>query len=387
LSSTENRDAPIVVYGATGLVGGRVCAALDASDVPFIAAGRNRHELEKLAPVVGAAGVRAAGVDDAAALAKAFAGARVVVNCAGPLAEVSEAILLATLAAGAHYVDLGGDQTFLHHLSERHDSTARKAGTAVVPGCGINCALGDWAAWWAASHVCGVVDEGPVARATVPARLGEDRPLDDVAVSYVFDDLVLSPGSQKAVFNHLHARALVWRRDRWESVAPAAEKRSVNVGAAMGGMRDVVSFPGGDVITVPRHVSAQQIQTYTSTTRSAVATTALRLLARAMPLVPKRATDLLAAYQPAEDEYKRTRFSVIAQARRDFEAAQVVISGEDHYRASATIAGWVARELVTRGAGPVGMRAPSELFRAPEALRGVAESIGLSLSPSFAFPR
>ena len=39
---------PIVVYGATGLVGGRVCAALDAADVPFIAAGRRRTALEKL---------------------------------------------------------------------------------------------------------------------------------------------------------------------------------------------------------------------------------------------------------------------------------------------------------------------------------------------------
>ena len=28
---------PIVVYGATGLIGGRVCAALDAADVPFVA--------------------------------------------------------------------------------------------------------------------------------------------------------------------------------------------------------------------------------------------------------------------------------------------------------------------------------------------------------------
>jgi hypothetical protein len=383
LSST---DAPpgIVVYGATGLVGGRVCAALDEQGVPFIAAGRTKHRLDKLAAVVGAAGVRVAGIDDAASLEKAFRDARVVVNCAGPLAEVGEPILLAALAAGAHYVDLGGDQTFLHHLYERHDSTARRAGTAVVPGCGINCALGDWAASWAAMHVCGIDDAGAASRTVVPPRVGEDRPLDDVAVSYVYDDLVLSPGSQRAVLNGLHTRALVWRRDRWEAVKAAAEKRNVNVGPEMGGVRDVVSFPGGDVITVPRHVSALQIQTYVSTTRSVVAQTALRLLARAMPLVPRRATDVLATYQPAEDEYKRTRFAVIAQARRGFEAAHVALYGEDHYRASANISAWIAQQLVTRGAGPVGMRAPSELFRGEVALREVGELIGMRVEPSFA---
>jgi short subunit dehydrogenase-like uncharacterized protein len=382
LSWTEAAPG-IVVYGATGLVGGRVCAALDEQGVPFIAAGRTKHRLDKLAAVVGAAGVRVAGIDDPASLERAFRDARVVVNCAGPLVEVGEPILLAALAAGAHYIDLGGDQTFLHHLYERHDSTARRAGTVVVPGCGINCALGDWAASWASMQVCGMADEGAAVRTVAPPRAGEEQPLDDVAVSYVYDDLVLSPGSQRAVFNGLHTRALVWRRDRWESVKAAAEKRNVNVGPAMGGVRDVVSFPGGDVITVPRHVNALHIQTYVSTTRSAVAQTALRLLARAMPLIPKRATDVLATYQPAEDEYKRTRYAVIAQARRGFDAAHVALYGEDHYRASANISAWIAQQLVTRGSGPVGMRAPSELFRAAGALRGVGDLIGMRVEPSW----
>lgn len=377
-------DQPaIVVYGATGLVGGRVCAALDAADVPFIAAGRHKTNLDKLAAVVGATGVRVAGVDDSEALERAFAGARVVVNCAGPLAEVGEPVLLATLAAGAHYIDLGGDQAFMHAMYERHDSSARRAGTIVVPGCGINCALGDWGAAWAAAEVCDVGDEGNVVRAAPMDRIGEDKPLDDVAVSYVYDDLVLSPGSQKAVFGGLHARSLVWRRDRWESIAPASDRRPVNAGPEMGGVRTCVSFPGGDVVTVPRHINALHVQTYVSTTRNQVATTALRLLARALPLVPKRATDLLAAYTPHEEEYARTHFAVIAQARRGFAATQVIVRGEDQYRASAGIAAWIAQQLAERGAGPIGMRAPSELFRPEPALRAVATIAGLRVEPSF----
>jgi len=194
---------------------------------------------------------------------------------------------------------------------------------------------------------------------------------------------VLSPGSQKAVFGNLHTRGLVWRRDRWETSAPAAERKHVNAGPEMGGVRDALSFPGGDVITVPRHINAQHVQTYVSTTRNAVAATAMRLFARALPLVPRRATGLLAPYQPTDDEYAKTRFAVIAQAHRGFSDAQVVMRGQDQYRASAGIAAWIARELAQRAAGPIGMRAPSELFRAEAALRAVASLIDLRVEPSF----
>ena len=150
-----------------------------------------------------------------------------------------------------------------------------------------------------------------------------------------------------------------------------------------GGERECASFPGGDVITVPRHVCARSVQTFISTTRSAIATTALRWLARAMPLVPKRATDALVAYQPSQDDYARTRFAVVAQARRGFSAAQVVVRGVDQYRASAGVAAWVARQLAARSTGPVGMRAPSEVFRPARALAAVADDVGLVVEPSF----
>lgn len=373
----------IVVYGATGLVGGRVCTALDAADVPFSAAGRDKAALKKLSILVGASDVRIADVSEHRALVKAFTGATVVVNCAGPLAEVGEQVLVAALEAGAHYVDVGGDQAFLHDLYERFDSAARRAGKVVVPGCGLNCAIGDWASAWAAAHVCEVSDEGDVVRASPPARIGESNPLDEVAVSYIYDHLVLSPASQKAVFGNLKVPGFIWRRDRWERSAVGAQKKRINVGPEMGGERDAASFPGGDVLTVPRHIAAYTVQTYLSTTRSQVASTALRLLARALPLVPKRATEVLAPYQPDEAEYAQTQFAVVAQARRGFSAAQVVVRGSDQYATSAGIAAWVAQQLAARTTGPVGMRAPSELFRAPLALREVAAAIGLTVEPSF----
>jgi len=365
----------IVVYGANGLVGRRVCAELEEAGASFAVAGRNRAALERLA--LPAAEIRSG------ELGAICEGARVVLNCAGPLAEVGEPVLATALAAGAHYVDLGGDQAFVHAMYEQHESTARHAGRVAAMGCAVNGALGDWAAAWAAAHVCGLDDDGAVVRDAPAPRIGEDRPLDEVAISYLFDDLVLSPTSQRAVFANLHARGLAWRRDRWDAVAPASERRRVNAGPATGGEREVTSFPGGEVITVPRHVHASSVQTFVSTTRDKIAGTALRLFARALPLIPKRATELLAPYTPGEDEYARTRFAVVAQARRGFQAAQVVVTGQDLYRASAMIAAWVARELSARAQGPLGMKAPSELFRPAAALREL-ESLGaLAVEPGF----
>ena len=377
-------SSDVVVYGATGLVGGRVCTELDAAGCAFAIAGRRAHALETLGELFPAADRRVATLGDPASLQRAFAGARVVVNCAGPIRETGEPVLVAALETGAHYVDLGGDQLYLHEVYERHESTARRAGRVCVQGCAVNGALGDWAAAWAAQHVCGAVESGDPVRTEPAARLAEDRPLDEVCVSYLFDDLVLSPASQRAVFANLQARGLVWRRDRWEHVLPAAERRRVNAGPAAGGEREAVSFPGGEVITLPRYLAARAVQTYVSTTRSTAAQTALRLLARAMPLLPRRATDLLAPYTPPDDEYARTRFAVVGMARRSFSAAQVVVSGIDLYRTSAVIAAWVARQLVARADGPVGMRAPSELFRPAQTLRELAHLADLIALPSFA---
>lgn len=382
------RSGPdIVVYGATGLTGQRACAELEAAGTAFAIAGRNADKLAALAAQFPAAAVRVAAIDDPAALARAFGDASVVLNCAGPAGATNEPVLAAALAAGAHYVDLGGDQAFLHGAYELYESAARRAGRVVIIGAGVDCVLGDWAAAWAAAYVCGLAHadaDGDVVRTVPLERIAEDRPLDDIAVSYVFDDLVLSPAGQRAAFAGLHARGLVWRRDRWESVAPAAERRRINAGTALGGERDVVSFPGGDAITIPRHVAAQHVRTFASTSRKSSTMTALRLLARAVPFVPKRATELLAAYEPSADEYARTTFAVIAQARRGFSAAQVGVRGHDLYRSAAIIATWIARQLVARSTGPVGMRAPSELFRPEPALREVAEAAGLVVEPSFA---
>ena len=132
-------DAAIVVFGATGLVGRGVCRELADAGIPFEIAGRREAALAELAATVPVAHVHVAETGDAASLARAFAGARVVINAAGPLRETSVPVLEAALTAGAHYVDVGGEQAALHVLHERHESTARRSGLVALPGAGLDC--------------------------------------------------------------------------------------------------------------------------------------------------------------------------------------------------------------------------------------------------------
>lgn len=290
-----------------------------------------------------------------------------------------EPLLLAALSAGAHFVDTGGDQSYQYAMYVRHESTARRAERVCLLGAGLEGMIGDLAAAWAAYAVC--ERESPHDDAA-PGQI-EERPLDDIAVSYVFDDLALSPSGQRAVFENLHSRGVAWHRGRWEAVPSGSERRRINAGADMGFERDVVSFPGGDVITIPRHVAARRVQTFVSTSRRAATTTALRLLARAMPLLPRQATGVLAPYVPTLQEYARTRFCVVAQARRGADLAHVSVRGSDLYRTSAAVAAWVVRQLLARSEGPAGMRAPSELFVPRTTLLELAGAADLRIETSF----
>ena len=351
LTFTDPSDVSVV--GARGLVGRRICAEL--------------------------AGVAIAKLGRGEALGET----KVVVNATSPLRDSAERLIEAAIAAGAHYIDVGGEQDVLRRLYEQHESSVRRAGLVALPGCGLDCVLGDLAAAWAAAHLCEVpADDGPIVRDQPAPRLAEERPLDEIAISYVFDDFALSAGSQAALFGTVGAQPLAWVRDRWEA-APAGQRRRVNAGPAFGGERDCALHAGGEALSIPHHVAVRAVATYASTTRSAVASRAVSLLARALPFVPRAAAGVLAPFATPEAELARTRFAVIAQVRRGFSAAQVVVRGRDPYRTTATIAAWFARALASRGAGPIGIRAPAELVRAEPALRALAAAADLAIEPSF----
>jgi hypothetical protein len=136
----------IVVFGGYGTFGAHAARALAAAGLAVRIAGRDGPSAERFAAGLAGSGHEgiAADVDDAPSCARALAGARVAVHCAGPFAARSLALPEACLAAGVHHVDLADDRQWFRRLATL-DGRFRERGLAAVAGAsslpGISGAL------------------------------------------------------------------------------------------------------------------------------------------------------------------------------------------------------------------------------------------------------
>jgi short subunit dehydrogenase-like uncharacterized protein len=363
----------IAIYGATGFTGQLIARALAETGAELILSGRDRARLDEAAAALDAgAEVRPAPVHDRDALAAALRGADLVVGCAGPFSQVGEPVVREAIAAGADYLDITGEQHFMREVYERYESAARHAGVCVVNGFGFEIALGDLAA--------------ALAGAAVPGR-----PLDEVAVYYLINRFRPTRGTQRSAVESLRGPGCVWNLDRWDPVTPAAERRTI--GDPEMGPRTCVSFPSGEVITVPRHLEVRRVQTYLGLTGDS---TVERLLGRAAGLLGPAVgflarTPLLAQLRaaldnlpaaPSDDDRDDNAFAIIAEARRGFERQRVTVRGRDIYGVTAAAIAWAAAQLGSRDRIPAGVLAPAEAFDPEAALAALATRCTLELSRS-----
>lgn len=359
----------IAIYGATGVTGRLVAEALRGR-AELVLIGRDRD------------------------LREAIAGARVVIGCAGPFTDdLGEPVLAAAIAAGAHYVDIAGEQRFLREMYQRHEAAARHAGVCAIPGMGFQSAPGDLAAACAVEALVGVDSSGdePVRREPGD-ELAADDPMDEVTVTYVLDRFAPTPASARSARAALAGPGHVWRSGIWDPIAPAAERRRVAAGAELGD-REAASFPSGEVITVPRHVATARVQTFASFERSGWLARATSLLSPALPLISRvmpaglaaalaepDAADPQARAAAAITNRAAATYAVIAQARRRAEQATVAVHGRDVYATTAAIVAWAALALAARDRGPCGVLAPSEAFAPRAALAELALAAGMSIT-------
>ncbi|MDS9873478.1 hypothetical protein ABH911_005552 [Pseudomonas protegens] len=108
--------------GVMGLVGaygsvGRQVAQLLAGKVALRLGGRDPRQAEQLNQQLGArAEVRALDLWEPQSLADFCAGCSLVINCAGPSYRILDRVARAALAAGADYLDVGGDDPLHERL-------------------------------------------------------------------------------------------------------------------------------------------------------------------------------------------------------------------------------------------------------------------------------
>jgi short subunit dehydrogenase-like uncharacterized protein len=370
MPETERADAParVVLVGGTGFTGGLVARALGDAGLPFLLTGRDPARLRRRAGELGGGPpTRRVDVTEPATLAGCLRPGDVVVDCAGPFTELGEAVVETCVRAGAHVVDTTGEQRYMMRIRDGWHARARRAGVAVVNALAFEYALGDCTAELAAD--------------------GLVRPLRRLEVVYGWrgDAAVTTPGTRASIVRVMARRGWALADGEWR-LEPTARRRG-RARLPGGAVRDVISFPAGEVVTVPRHLDVRTVRgwlvTGSATARAAsflspVLPPAARLLTPILDRLARRGPE-----GPTEEQRRRGRFDIVVTAEGDDgELRTLGLSGRDPYGLTATLAARGAGALLARSrgdGGPSGVLAPAELLDARELLEGL-RSQGLEVA-------
>ena len=136
----------VLVVGAGGVFGSRLCEGLLRTGFEVVVAGRNRARAEDVVARLRAAfpdgRIEAAVLDTATLTAGDLktTGAAIVADAAGPFQGAQPTTARAAIAAGLSYVDLADGRDFVAAFPAL-DAAARAAGVAAVTGCSSTPAL------------------------------------------------------------------------------------------------------------------------------------------------------------------------------------------------------------------------------------------------------
>lgn len=236
-----------MLYGATGYTGRLVADLAVSRGLRPILAGRG-PAVETLASRLRLP-ARLVDLRDAAGLARAVAGCRVVAHCAGPFSATSRPMIDACLAAGAGYVDITGEIDVLE-AAERRAAEARAAGIVICPGVGFDVIPTDCVA--------------AVLATALPAA---------THLALGFDTSGgLSSGTARTLIEELPRGGQVRRAGRLETIPLGSLTRTIDFGR---GAKHAVAIPWGDVATAFVSTGIPTIEVYVPMPR--VAAVALRV--------------------------------------------------------------------------------------------------------------
>lgn len=330
----------LAILGVTGYTGRLVLEEARRAGLDLRLVGRRREALEALA----APGeeLRVADARDRDALAAAFDGVSVVASLAGPFLELGVQPVWAAIDAGAHYLDTTGEQEFVRLL---HELVNEEYDVALLPAFGFDYVPGDLAARLAAEQV--------------------DGPLDEVMVAYSVKGVGTSRGTRRTI-GQVMGQGQVARADgRLVSSRFGATTRTIRFPF---GERTVVEWGGTEPLTVPRHTDVRNVRSYIRA--PAIAAKAGRFGRLAAPIV--RLGARLGPAGPSEASRRKSRFTVVAEARGPGGEGRAVLTGSDVYGLTARLIVVGAQALAAGEARGTGVLAPAEAFDA-RALAGRLE--------------
>jgi hypothetical protein len=198
----------ILVLGAYGFFGSRICAALAKNPrIQLLLAGRDLAKATALAYQLGLSAGHARYLDAAnpqLSLQLRKLGVTTLIHTAGPFQEQGYEVARAAIAAGCNYLDLADGRAFVAGIAEL-DAQARAAGVTVVSGVSSLPALSS-----------AVVDE----------YRGEFSRLDAIRIGITSGAVVPGIATVQAVLGYCGQPFRVWENGHWETVHGWLDARS-----------------------------------------------------------------------------------------------------------------------------------------------------------------
>lgn len=228
----------IVLYGATGYVGGLIARRASERGTPLTLAGRNGDELASMAGPL-ETDYRDFSLDDPTGMDDALADATAVLNCAGPFSLSNSPLVEGCLRTCTHYLDIAGEVPAFRTVAA-YDDRAADAGVILLPGAGFGVVPTDCLA-------ASLADSVPSAR-----RL---------RLSFQTDGGV-SQGTARTLFSDLHTDGVVRRDDSLVPDRPGARTLRVDFGA--GPVRTVSNPWRADLFTAGYSTDIPNVETYSA---------------------------------------------------------------------------------------------------------------------------
>lgn len=220
----------VVVLGGYGNFGARICRALKRDGVEVIAAGRDPdrgHHAAGFDARIGKACIDLWDPQLASSLHKLLP--QTVIHCAGPFQAQDYRVAFASVAAGAHYVDLADARSFVAGFARQVDASAKAAARLAVSGASTVPALSS-AVVDAVAHRFATIDE--IQTYIAPAQRAPR-----------------GAATMQAVFSYA-GRRFMWRKDgSWQPAYGWKELQRVDINglgtrwAAACDIPDLEQFP------------------------------------------------------------------------------------------------------------------------------------------------
>jgi hypothetical protein len=337
----------IAVYGATGFTGRQVAGHLAMlGDCELVLVGRDRTALTNIVRECAGARVAVATLEDSSSLRRAVEGCRAVIGCAGPFRRYGEPVARAAIAAGAHYLDISGEQAYILRLFDALGPAAAAAGVALIPALGIDCVPGDMLATLAAGGL------EPLERVAIAVDVHGGRNNRGSLVTLL--DIAYHGDALRYASGELQAAGRRVRAGRWRF--------------SDGYRAPMMRFPGAEIVLVPRHLDVGRVDV-SFTSRSALprhvpgsagipAMATVEWVARS-PLYPlvRSLTERLPA--PSGDIPYVT---VECEASNRERARRFRLTARGAYRFTAAAVCEAARRVVAPGFQLVGPLTPAQAF-------------------------